>query len=59
MDYTNRHLWKYPRTARDVFGSELDPLRKDLTFLPDTSKLLIIDLFVVFLLLAYIWTTYD
>jgi hypothetical protein len=32
MDFTNRHHWKHPRTFRDAFGTEFEPLRKDLSF---------------------------
>jgi|WetSurMetagenome_2_1015567.scaffolds.fasta_scaffold742619_2 hypothetical protein len=56
MDYTNRHIWKHPRTTRDAFGEEFEPLRKNLTFLPDTRSLLILDVVIAILLVVFAWS---
>lgn len=33
FDYQHRHHWRHPRSMREAFGHELQPLRHTLTFL--------------------------
>jgi hypothetical protein len=55
MDFTNRHHWKHPRTFRDVFGTEYEPLRPNLSFHHRESHL---GLWAIGVVVALLWITF-
>ena len=58
MDFTNRHHWKHPRTFKDAFGTDMEPLRKDVSFHHRESHLGLwaIGVVVVLLWITFIWS---
>lgn len=36
-DYLDSRHWKHPRTMREAFGQDLEPLGRRITFLPRVS----------------------
>lgn len=53
-DHWQRNNWYYPRTSREAFGVEHEPLRKSFSFLPKTTGGFGLAVGICFLLLAFL-----